>query len=192
MYVSTKTYSPDRGYTVSYRQHRAESHCNKLHGYALGFHFEFESDELDVRNWVVDFGSLKTLKDRLDEWFDHTCLVATDDPEFNTFKALHTQGLLKMVEVERTGCEGLSKWLFDYVNEIWLPDNGYAPRVRLRRVEVRETGANSASYEREVTVAPVPPGDEVVVEAVADGVPKSRLPRWLSRVFPVPPGHDRS
>lgn len=190
MYVSTKTYGPERGYTVSYRQHRAESHCNRIHGYALGFHFEFESVELDVRNWVVDFGSLKSLKDRLDEWFDHTCLVATDDPDFVTFKALHDARLIKMVEVERTGCEGLAKWLFDYVNEIWLPDNGYAPRVRVRRVEVRETGANSASYERDrpdvLTIH-----DPVVVQTLEDP-PRSRLPRWLSRVFPVPPGQDRT
>lgn len=150
MYVSTKTYGPERGYTVSYRQHRAESHCNRIHGYALGFHIEFEADEVDVRCWIVDFGSLKTLKDKFDDWFDHTCLVADDDPEHEVFKQLHAHGLIKMVGVERTGCEGLAKWLFDYIDQIWLPENGYAPRVRVRKVEVRETGANSAWYERPV------------------------------------------
>lgn len=148
MFVSTKTYGAERGYTVSYRQWRAESHCNKLHGYALGFHFEFESDSLDVRNWVVDFGSLRTLKEKLDEWFDHTCLVAEDDPEREVFKRLHDSGLIKMVEVSATGCEGLAEFLFNYVDEYWLAENGYAPRVSLRSVEVRETGANSARYER--------------------------------------------
>lgn len=147
MYVSTKCYGPDRGYTVSYRQHRAESHCNRLHGYSLGFLFEFESATLDVRNWVVDFGSLKTLKDRLDEWFDHTCLVALDDPEYKMFEELARRGMIKMVAVDRTGCEGLAKFLHDYVTGYWLPDNGYSPRVHCRRVEVRETGANSAWYE---------------------------------------------
>ena len=71
-YLSTKTYTSERGYAVAYRQWRAESHCYLIHGYCLGFHFEFESDELDARNWVVDFGSLKTLKEKLDDWFDHT------------------------------------------------------------------------------------------------------------------------
>lgn len=146
-FVSTKTYGHDRGFAVAYRQWRAESHCRLIHGYSLGFHFEFESEELDVRNWVCDFGSLSTLKDKLEEWFDHTLLVAQDDPELETFKALHDKKLCRMVVVERTGCEGLSKFLYDYVKDIWLTDNGYAPRVKIRRVEVREHGANSAWYE---------------------------------------------
>lgn len=147
MFVSTKTYGPECGFSVSYRQHRADSHCNLLHGYALGFHFEFEATDLDARNWVVDFGSLRSLKDKLTEWFDHTCLVAQDDPEFALFEELHKRKMLKMVVVERTGCEGLSKFLFDYLNDIWMEDNGYNGRCRVRLVEVRETPANSARYE---------------------------------------------
>ena len=147
-YVSTKTYGAERGFAVAYRQWRAESHCNKIHGYALSFHFEFEAVDLDARNWVVDFGSLRSLKDLLEDWFDHTCLVALDDPEFSTFEMLSNKGLIKMVAVERTGCEGLAKFLFDYVDSVWLPENGYAGRVQVRKVEVRETPSNSASYER--------------------------------------------
>ncbi len=145
-YVSTKTYGAERGFAVAYRQWRADSHCNLIHGYALGFHFEFESTDLDARNWVVDFGSCKSLKEKLDDWFDHTCLVAQDDPEFETFKMLHEKKMIKMVVVERTGCEGLSKFLADYINEYWLVDNGYADRVKLRKVEVRETPSNSAMW----------------------------------------------
>lgn len=145
MFVSTKTYTDERGFSVCYRQWRADSHCNKLHGYALGFTFEFQSEELDVRNWVVDFGGLKSLKEKLDDWFDHTCLVAQDDPEFDTFKMLHEKKLIKMVVVEKTGCEGLSDFLAKYINEIWLVENGYS-NVQLRKVEVRETRSNSAMW----------------------------------------------
>ena len=69
-YISTKTYNQIG--PVAYRQWRADSHCNLVHGYALSFYFEFESDTLDVRNWVMDFGGLRPLKDKLEEWFDHT------------------------------------------------------------------------------------------------------------------------
>lgn len=150
MFVSTKTYGAERGLAVAYRQWRADSHCRLIHGYAMGFHFEFECDDndLDARNWCVDFGGLKTLKDQLEDWFDHTLLVAQDDPEFKTFEDLHNRKLCKMVVVERTGCEGLAKWLFEYMSEIWIPDNGYKDRVRMRMVEVRETPANSARYVR--------------------------------------------
>lgn len=147
-FLSTKTYGPEAGYSVSYRQWRAESHCNKLHGYALGFHFEFEADDLDARNWVCDFGGFRTLKEKLDEWFDHTCLVAQDDPELAVFEDLHRRHMIKMVVVERTGCEGLAEWLYRYLDEDWLPENGYSPRCRIRSVEVRETPRNAASYVR--------------------------------------------
>lgn len=148
-HVSTKTYGFDRGFAVAYRQWRAESHCNKVHGYSLGFHFEFECDDgdLDYRNWVVDFGSLRTLKDKLEDWFDHTLLIAEDDPALETFKALDAQGLCKLHILPAVGCEALSQMLFEYVRDVWLEENGYADRVRIRKVQVMEHGANSAWYE---------------------------------------------
>jgi len=147
-FISTKTYGHERGYAVAYRQWRADSHCKYLHGYSLAFFFEFEAEDLDARNWVVDFGSLKSFRDKLDEWFDHKVLVAEDDPEFGTFEHLQQIGLLKMTVVARTGCEGLSEFLFQYLDEIWLPENGYSPRCKVRKVEVRETPSNSAMYMR--------------------------------------------
>lgn len=149
-YVSTKAYR-DFG-PVAYRQWRAESHCRHVHGYSLSFYVEFESDKLDVRNWVVDFGSLKSFKHQLEDWFDHTFLVSEDDPELKTFEDLHNRDIIKMVVVERTGCEGLAKFIFDYLEEIWLPDNGYKTSERevfVRRVEVRETENNMAYVTRE-------------------------------------------
>lgn len=148
-YVSTKTYK-EIG-PVAYRQWRAESHCNILHGYSLSFHFEFESDTVDVRNWVVDYGSLRSFKDKLEEWFDHRTLVAVDDPEFEIFKMLEEKRLAKLTIVERTGCEGLAQFLFEYLEEYWLPDNGYKAEnhyVNVRKVEVRETGGNMAYVAR--------------------------------------------
>ena len=149
MYVSTKRYGHDRGYAVAYRQWRAESHCHLIHGYSLAFYFEFEcnDNDLDFRNWVVDFGSLRTLKDKLDEWFDHVMLVAEDDPSLNLFKDMERNGLCKLHVLPALGCEALSKQLFDYVDSIWLKDNGYADRVRVRKVQVSEHEGNSSYYE---------------------------------------------
>ena len=146
-YVSTKTYNQIG--PVAYRQWRADSHCNLIHGYALSFYFEFECDTLDARNWCMDYGGLKPLKTSLEDWFDHTCLVAIDDPEFETFKLLHEKKLIKMVEVEKTGCEGLAEFLYDYVNEIFLPSYGKetSDRIWCRKVGVRETDANFAWVE---------------------------------------------
>ena len=146
MYFCTKLYGTERGYSVAYRQWKADSHCKRLHGYALSFRFTFVSENLDSRNWVYDFGGFKTLKYKLDDWFDHTLLVAQDDPEFSTLEALHKNGLAKMVVVDKTGCEGLAKFLFDYITTIWMIDNGFPHGVKLSSVEVIETASNSGGY----------------------------------------------
>ena len=131
---------------VAYRQWKADSHCNLIHGYALSFYFEFESDTLDVRNWVMDFGGLKPLKEKLEDWFDHTLLVAYDDPQREQLLALGTAKLAKIVEVEKTGCEGLADFLYEYVNTIFMLQYGTAEagRIWCSKVEVRETDSNMA------------------------------------------------
>jgi len=141
-YISTKTYK-QLG-PVAYRQWRADSHCNLIHGYALTFHFEFESDTLDARNWVVDFGGLRPLKDMLEDWFDHTLLVAHDDPKKEELMRLGQLGLAKITEVEKTGCEGIADFLYEYINTCFLKDYGYGDRVWCCKVEVRETDSNMA------------------------------------------------
>lgn len=144
-YLSTKTYGHEIGLSACFRQHRAESHCRLLHGYALAVKFIFSAQELDVRNWVVDFGSLKSLKGMLEDTFDHTLLVAQDDPQLYSLKTLSDMGLAKLVIVPATGCEAFAELIYN-ATEIWLADNGYTPRVELVSVEVREHGANSAIY----------------------------------------------
>lgn len=143
-YISTKTYRHIG--PVAYRQWRADSHCNLIHGYALSFHFEFECDDLDARNWCMDFGGLRPLKEKLEEWFDHTLLVAEDDPHFKQLMNLQDLGIAKCTVVEKTGCEGLANFLYEYVNTILLPQYGVeeAKRVWCCKVEVRETDSNMA------------------------------------------------
>lgn len=142
---STKTYGHEVGLSACFRQWRAESHCRLLHGYALAVRFEFEACELDVRNWVVDFGSLKSLKGWLENTFDHTLLVAEDDPLLELFTTLESLGAARIVVVPATGCEAFAKLIYE-ATEVWLKDNGYAPRCWVASVEVREHGANSAIY----------------------------------------------
>ena len=144
MYVSTKRYGHEAGFSIAYRQHRADSHCRFIHGYSLAFEFEFEAEELDVRNWVCDFGGFRTLKAFLEEYFDHTLLVSSDDPDLEFFKEIDRRGLAQVREVQKTGCEGLSEFLFWYMNEVWMEDNGYGDRVHCRSVRVFETPNNSA------------------------------------------------
>lgn len=144
-YQSTKTYGNHIGISAAFRQWKAHSHCKLIHGYALGFKFVFEADELDERNWVVDFGGLKSLKGILEDTFDHKVVVAEDDPHLDYFRQGHDLGVLKLVVVPAGGCEKFAELVYE-VTEQWLKDAGFAPRVRLVSVEVMEHGANSAIY----------------------------------------------
>jgi 6-pyruvoyltetrahydropterin/6-carboxytetrahydropterin synthase len=141
-YISTKTYNQIG--PVAYRQWRADSHCRLIHGYALSFHLEFECDTLDARNWCMDFGGLKPLKGLLEDWFDHTLLVAQDDPMREHLLKLGELKLAKITEVEKTGCEGIADFLYEYINTIFLPNYGEKERVWCCKVQVRETDANMA------------------------------------------------
>lgn len=147
-YTSTKEYV--NSFPCAYRQWRAESHCNKIHGYAFSMKFYFGANDLDVRNWVIDYGGLKPLKEFLESQFDHTLLVASDDPEIGYFRDMDRKGLAKVIELPALGCEALADQLFDYVNEVFIPQafgEAESKRVKCYRVEVRETPSNMAFRE---------------------------------------------
>jgi len=161
---STKTYGNDRGFSCCFRQHKAtHSHCSTIHGYSLGFRFVFEADELDENNWVQDFGGLKEVKAYLDSMFDHTFVVAEDDPHLDFFKQMNDikggyndNGVCDLRIVKGVGCEMFAQMVYEHVAE-WVidnPSNRYKnlmgdeyPRVKLLSVEVFEHAGNSAIYE---------------------------------------------
>lgn len=146
-YRSTKTFGHNLGISCAFRQWRADSHCNKIHGYALSFQFIFEAKTLDHRNWVVDFGGMSKLKQCLFDSFDHKYVVAQDDPEIETFKELHAKGLADVVILPAVGCERFAKTAYEMAQALIINDiNKTGHNVRIVSVEVREHGANSAIY----------------------------------------------
>lgn len=145
MYLSTKSYSHDVGLSACFRQHKADSHCNLLHGYALAINLVFAAEELDHRNWVMNFGGLKAVKRMLEDTFDHKLLVAADDPELDEICGLAALGIADVRVCKAVGCEAFAEMVYEMVDQ-WLQDMGHKPRVRLVSAEVREHGANSAIY----------------------------------------------
>lgn len=141
MYLSTKTYDHNIGLSCAFRQWRAESHCSKIHGYALAIKFTFATLQLNKNRWVVDFGAMKDLKEWLQEMFDHKLLVAFDDPKIHLYRQLHAGGVADVVVVNSTGCEMFAELIFDHT-VVWLTETN--PHARLVSVEVREHAGNSA------------------------------------------------
>src|ERR1700756_1078344 len=145
-YQSTKQYGHEVGLSCCFRQWRAHSHCNKLHGYAIAVKFTFEADiGLDECGWVCDFGGLKNLKGILENSFDHKLLVAEDDPYKDEICALSGLGIADVIMLPATGCEAFAKMIYEVAAQ-WLKDAGFSPRCKLVSVEVKEHGANSAIY----------------------------------------------
>jgi len=151
MFQSTKLFD---GFSCVFRQWRAEgTHCKFLHGYGVSFRVWFEG-ELDERNWIFDFGGMKRAKGTIDdmspkEWmdymFDHTVLVAADDPELEYFLVMHNKGLAQVRVLPATGAEKFAEFLFHKLNTFILEET--AGRVKVTRVEFREHEKNTAIYE---------------------------------------------
>lgn len=153
-FYSTKTYGNDKGLSCCFRQWRAtHSHCSLLHGYSIGVKLIFECDELDERNWVMDFGGLKDFKTWLEYMFDHTLLIAEDDPELDIFKKLDSDQhkVVDLRIVPGVGCEKFAEMCFEKMHKILLEsknnNSSLNPTVKIKSVEVFEHSANSAIYE---------------------------------------------
>ena len=145
-YFSTKRYGHNIGLSACFRQPKAHSHCKFLHGYSLAFKFTFGCNELDQRNWVVDFGGLKTLKTMLENTFDHKVVLDEDDPHIDDFRALENKGLVDIVVLDGVGVEKFAEHAYKMATEVI--DTLTNGRCWVESVECAEHGANSAIYSR--------------------------------------------
>ena len=149
-FQSTKVFD---GYSTVFRQWKAEdTHCSFLHGYGISFKLTFEGG-LDERNWVWDFGGMKRAKNTIDgknpkAWmdymFDHTYIIAEDDPFLLKAIEMHGTGIAQVRVLPATGAEKFAQYIYEKVAEfIRLETEG---RVRVVSVEFMEHGKNTAIY----------------------------------------------
>jgi 6-pyruvoyltetrahydropterin/6-carboxytetrahydropterin synthase len=150
-YQSTKVFD---GFSCVFRQWKAEgTHCKYVHGYGVSFKVWFEG-QLDEKNWVWDFGGMKRAKGTIDgmnpkAWmdymFDHTMIVAEDDPFLESFKLMDRAGAAQVRILPAVGAEKFAEYVFNKLQEfIHTETEG---RVRIVRVDFMEHGRNSAIYE---------------------------------------------
>ncbi len=146
-YFSTKRYGHNIGLSACFRQPKAHSHCKFLHGYSLAFKFTFGCNELDERNWVVDFGGLKTLKTMLEDTFDHKVVLDKEDPHLMDFRVLQSKGLVDIVVLDGVGVEKFAEHAYEMATKVVnvLTDG----RCWVEEVECAEHGANSAIYRKD-------------------------------------------
>ena len=149
-YQSTKVFD---GFSCIFRQWKAEgTHCRFLHGYGISFKVTFEG-ELDERNWVWDFGGMKRAKGTIDgmnpkvwmdHMFDHTTIIAEDDPQVEFFKVMYSKDLIQLRIIPATGAEQFAKYIYEKLNTFVKEEtNG---RVKVVRVKFMENNKNSSVY----------------------------------------------
>jgi len=142
-YISTKIIPMG---STAFRQWRADSHCKLIHGYRLQCKLWFTADELDDKNWIYDFGGCREIKKLLEKQFDHTTVVAADDPELDTFKLMSEKGMIDLRIAEKgVGIERTAEWVYETTNKFVTEQTN--SRVRVIKVEVWEHEGNSAIYE---------------------------------------------
>ena len=141
------------GFSTVFRQWKAENtHCRFLHGYGISFKVYFEG-ELDERNWVWDFGGMKRAKTLIDgkqpkAWmdymFDHTVIIAKDDPGMGGWRTMDELGIIQLRIIEATGAEKFSEYIYNKLNEFVKTETDN--RVRVTKVKFMEHGKNAAYY----------------------------------------------
>ena len=141
------------GFSTVFRQWRAkETHCRFVHGYGVSFKVYFEG-ELDHRNWVWDFGGMKRAKTKIDgkspkEWmdymFDHTMIIAEDDPWVDAFKQMDEAGVAQVRVIPATGAEKFAEYIYNKLNK--FVETETEGRVRVTKVKFMEHGKNAACY----------------------------------------------
>ena len=150
MYKSRKKFD---GFSTCFRQWRADTtHCQYLHGYDVEFEVTFEGD-LDHRNWVWDFGGMKRAKNLIEgrqpkEWmeymFDHTVVVAEDDPDMQNFVDMDTRGTIQLRVIPAVGAEKFAEYLYHKLNDFVQTETD--GRVKVVKVKFMENHKNSAIY----------------------------------------------
>ena len=143
MYTSTKTFT---GLPCAHRQWRDDGHCRLVHGYDRTVIMTFGCHELDDKEWVVDFGGLKKVKQWLEEKFDHTLLINEDVPMRSVFEE-HDGNLWRLTVMPNIGMEGSAKYIFDHVDPMIKEMTN--DRCWVVSVECRENVKNSAIYTNE-------------------------------------------
>jgi 6-pyruvoyltetrahydropterin/6-carboxytetrahydropterin synthase len=139
---STKTFS---NYPCAHRQWRHQGNCKVIHGYSRSFHFVFGCKTRDACGFAVDFGNLDWLKAKLEYLFDHTLLLAADDPFLDLFQDLDAQGVCQLrILPYGVGMEDTAMHLCEFADEeLRRRTNG---RCWVVSVEARENDKNSAIY----------------------------------------------
>ena len=80
----------------------------------------------------------------MDYMFDHTLIVAEDDPELRAFQQMDTAGVAQVRVIPATGAEKFAEYIYHKLNEFVKTET--EGRVKVTKVKFAEHGKNAAYY----------------------------------------------
>ncbi len=122
-------------FCYGHRLRNYDGKCKYLHGHNGRIEIEIESDKLDDRGMVVDFGDIKNvMKKWVDENLDHRMLLRKDDP---AVEFIRSQGEPLFLMDDNPTAENIAKVIFDKTKE-----SGFS----VARIVLWETPDSFATY----------------------------------------------
>ena len=86
----------------------------------------------------------KSPKEWMDYMFDHTLVVAEDDPELLAFQQMDKAGVAQVRVIPATGAEKFAEYIYNKLNKFVKEET--EDRVRVTKVKFMEHGKNAACY----------------------------------------------
>ena len=80
----------------------------------------------------------------MDYMFDHTMIIAEDDPEVEAFKQMDQAGVAQVRVIPATGAEKFAEYIYHKLNDFVKTETD--GRVKVTKVKFAEHGKNAAYY----------------------------------------------
>ena len=98
----------------------------------LDYKFQIQAD-------FLKFNGIEELANQ----FDHTTVVAADDPHIEIFKKMDKLGLIQLRVMKHVGCERFAEWVYNLINDKMQKETD--GRVSVLKVEAFEGGTNNSA-----------------------------------------------
>ncbi len=132
MYTVTK----EIHFCYGHRLLNYEGDCRHLHGHNGRIEVELESQKLDHRGMVVDFGDIsRVIKKWVDDTLDHTMILAKGDPLIGVLKE---RGERFYTMDQNPTAEAIARLIYEYVASQKFP---------VTKVTLWETESSFATYQ---------------------------------------------
>lgn len=166
-FTCTKTFdcvsTAHRNWRAASNTNRDSKKCSFIHGYTKTFTFVFGCKSLDEFQWVYDYGTTSSEKERtmtlikkfIQETLDHGVTTDDQDPMLSKLYEMHDLELIKLVVIpvkdgQSGSVEGLCRYIYNTFDPLLRSETN--DRVWIESVTISEHHKNSSTYTRDTSV----------------------------------------